>query len=295
MARSRNIKPSFFKNPELADAGPVAQLLFAGLWCLADRDGRLKDQPRVIKAELFPYYDADVNGYLTVLERLGNIRRYSAHGIAVIEVVNFKKHQSPHHTERASELPCFDDASACLLKKHEINSSLTVNSPLEHGGNPPDSLIPDSLIPDSLIPDSPPTGKSISARSKRPLAQFSEFDAFWETYDKKIARPAAERSWRKIKLTDELLRTILDAARLYRLSTPDKTYRKNPATWLNNECWNDEVIQPTAIAANKTQHQLNIGAMATSIGFEPGEEIFNGITIEGEIDDGNDITTNRLG
>ena len=160
MARARNIKPAFFKDPDLADAGPIAQLLFAGLWCLADREGRVKDQPRVIKAELFPYYDADVNGALTVLARLGNIRRYVTKGIAVVEVLNFKKHQSPHHTERESDLPAFDPASVCYSKEHEKDETVTVNSPLRDGGNPPDSLIPDSLIPEKTTlsgkPDHPP-------------------------------------------------------------------------------------------------------------------------------------------
>jgi hypothetical protein len=155
MARARNIKPAFFKDPDIADAGPIVQLLFAGLWCLADREGRVKDQPRVIKAELFPYYDADVNGALTVLARLGNIRRYVTKGIAVVEVLNFKKHQSPHHTERESDLPAFDPARVCFSEEHEKEGTLTVNPPLRDGGNPPDSLIPDSLIPDSLIQDTP--------------------------------------------------------------------------------------------------------------------------------------------
>lgn len=156
--RARNLKPGFFKNPELADAGPVAQLLFAGLWLMADKEGRLKDQPRVIKAELFPYYDVDVNGELTVIERLGHIHRYVTDGIAVIEVCNFKKHQSPHHTERASELPPCKCEKTCIPSVHEINGEVTVNLPLDDGGNPSDSLIPSSLIPDSgsLIPDSHP-------------------------------------------------------------------------------------------------------------------------------------------
>ena len=67
--RARNIKPGFFKNPDLADAGPAAQLLCVGLWCMADKEGRLKDQPRVIKAEVFPYYEIDINRELTVIQR----------------------------------------------------------------------------------------------------------------------------------------------------------------------------------------------------------------------------------
>lgn len=148
--RARNLKPTFFKNPDLADAGPIAQVLFAGLWCLADKEGRLKDQPRVIKAEVFPYYDADVNGELTKLERLGFIRRYVASGVGVIEVRNFKKHQSPHHTEKASDLPAYQPEKPKESDPRESHREHTVKSPLRDGGNRSDSLTPDSLTPDSL-------------------------------------------------------------------------------------------------------------------------------------------------
>jgi len=155
--RARNIKPGFFKNYDLADQGPIAQLLFAGLWCLADREGRLEDKHRLIKAEVFPYYDADVNRELTVMERLGFIRRYRSQGLALIEIVNFKKHQSPHNTEKRSYLPGYDErdsVSDCKSVKKNDNGGFAVNPPLDNGESRPDSLIPDSLIPDSLIPDS---------------------------------------------------------------------------------------------------------------------------------------------
>ena len=171
MARARNIKPGFFKNYQLADLGPCCQILFAGLWCLADREGRLEDKPRLIKAELFPYYDFDVNGGLTDLERCNFVKRYKYNGGSFIQVVNFKKHQSPHGTEKASTIPHpdFDDGgNYCKTRPPEIHASITVDSPLHNDGNPPDSLIPDSLIPDSLIPDSPPQTPSADAlpRSK---------------------------------------------------------------------------------------------------------------------------------
>ena len=50
MARARNIKPGFFANENLAECDPLARLLFAGLWCLADREGRLEDRPKRIAA-----------------------------------------------------------------------------------------------------------------------------------------------------------------------------------------------------------------------------------------------------
>ena len=52
MARARNIKPGFFKNEDLAECSPWARLCFAGLWTLADREGRLEDRANVIQDEL---------------------------------------------------------------------------------------------------------------------------------------------------------------------------------------------------------------------------------------------------
>lgn len=155
MARARNIKPGFFKNYELADLGPHAQLLFAGLWCLADKEGRLEDKPRLIKAEIFPYYDVDVNRELTELERCGFVARYEAQGMKLIEILKFKEHQSPHHTEKASTLPGRSEHSGAKPQPVVIpsfNGDVTVNSQEQDGGNPPDSLIlrfTDSLIPES--------------------------------------------------------------------------------------------------------------------------------------------------
>ena len=178
MARSRNIKPAFFKNYELADAGPSTQLLFAGLWCLADKEGRLEDRPRLIKAELFPYYDCDVDGGLTVLERLGFVRRYLSTGIAVIEVLNFKKHQSPHHTEKESTLPEFN-ASHCSESTPVING----NSPLINGSKTVEiPLIPDSLIPDSLIPLAPTKPKIKPAVKPAGAEAPAWLPASWQTY-----------------------------------------------------------------------------------------------------------------
>jgi hypothetical protein len=144
VARSRNIKPGFFKNYDLADLGPVSQLLFAGLWCLADRDGRLEDKPRLIKAELFPYYDCDVNGELTKLARLKFVDRYVVDGEQYIQIENFQKHQQPHHTEKKSIIP-ERTLSCCNSDTPDIHGEVTVNIPLI-----PDSLL---LIPDSLIPE----------------------------------------------------------------------------------------------------------------------------------------------
>lgn len=103
MARARNIKPGLFKNEVLGVADPLYTLLFQGLWLLADREGRLEDRPLRIKAEVFPYRDGiDMGAMLGWLAKAGFIRRYQCGELALIQILNFTKHQNPHKNEPES-------------------------------------------------------------------------------------------------------------------------------------------------------------------------------------------------
>lgn len=214
MARSRNIKPAFFKNYELADQGSIAQVLFAGLWCMADREGRLEDKPRLIKAELFPYYECDVNGYLTQLARLGFVSRYMEDGVAVIQVLNFKKHQSPHSTEKTSTLPEFNPETSRKYLSALDNGEPTVNPPKHNDGNRPDSLIPDSLIPSSLIPSSlipevPAAEVSAPAQKSKPAQQHPSAAAYvWEAYSTAYFNRYGTEPVRNAKVNSQLSQLV---------------------------------------------------------------------------------------
>lgn len=67
------------------------------------------------------------------------------------------------------------------------------------------------------------------------------FDDFWEAYDKKVDRPRSERLWKKLKKEEKI--QLMEYIPKYKDATPDKQYRKHPATFLNNKSWNDEIIQ----------------------------------------------------
>ena len=103
--RARLLKPGFFQNEDLADLPPLARLLFAGLWCLADREGRLEDRPRRIKAEIFPYEDVDLESLLVALADAGFIIRYTASGQRCIVICHFTRHQHVNQHEPDSVLP----------------------------------------------------------------------------------------------------------------------------------------------------------------------------------------------
>lgn len=148
--RARNIKPSLFKNEVLGTADPLLTILFEGLWCEADRDGRLEDRPLRLKAEILPYRDhANIDAMLEWLATHGFIVRYQVQDTKIIQVLKFSDHQRPHTNELASVLPAWDASKHNQGKKRAQprRQALCSDSP---------SLIPSSLIPDSpsLIPDS---------------------------------------------------------------------------------------------------------------------------------------------
>ena len=110
LARIRYLKPDFFKDEDLAELPFQTRLFYAGLWCLADREGRLEDRPKRLKAEIFPYEKADTEDMLQSLAKpktSGNpyILRYEADGFRCIQILSWSRHQKPHHTEKDSFLP----------------------------------------------------------------------------------------------------------------------------------------------------------------------------------------------
>lgn len=69
------------------------------------------------------------------------------------------------------------------------------------------------------------------------------FDDFWDMYDKKQDKPKCQRLW--LKLTDQERLDIMDYLPKYKQSQPNKQYRKNPHTFLNNRSWENEIIDST--------------------------------------------------
>jgi len=77
------------------------------------------------------------------------------------------------------------------------------------------------------------------------------FEDFWSAYDHKKSKPMAQKAWKQIGVDDALLSTILHAVYAYVRNTPDKKYRKHPATWLNQKCWDDEITESKPVETEK--------------------------------------------
>ncbi len=152
--RSRNIKAGFFRDAEMLEFPLEARFLFIGLWCLADREGKLEDKPRQIKVEVFgERIECDCDQLLNLLVERNRIIRYSIDNSQYIKIINFSKHQSPHHTEAQSKIPDPPD----------LHGELTVS----HGESPAPSPL-DSLNPDSLKRERSAKPTSTDGKAARP-------------------------------------------------------------------------------------------------------------------------------
>ena len=77
-----------------------------------------------------------------------------------------------------------------------------------------------------------------------------DFDWFWNDYDKKVGdKQKLKKKWNK--LTDEERQNAMNYLDLYKQSVPDKQFRKNPETFLNNKSWNDEIINRSITPIHK--------------------------------------------
>jgi len=131
MARIRYLKPEFFTDEDIGYLTVKERLGYAGLWCHADREGRLEDRPRYLKTQIFPYDNFDMEGILNSLSQPKKtnhnepfIVRYSNNGRKYIQILKFLDHQKPHHTEKNSTYPPPKDGE------------LTVKEPLQDGEYP---------------------------------------------------------------------------------------------------------------------------------------------------------------
>ena len=106
--RIRTIKPEFFTHEELYEAEAKTKLplrlAYVGLWCVADREGRFRWQPRRLGVQIMPYDSVDFDAIMEALLAAGFVDRYGEEGEFGV-IPSFSRHQCINAREAASKLP----------------------------------------------------------------------------------------------------------------------------------------------------------------------------------------------
>ena len=83
--------------------------------------------------------------------------------------------------------------------------------------------------------------KEEKSKEKKKKDNGVSFEKIWTIYEKKGNRKTSLAKWSKLPTETQDL--IFKKVPAYVESTPDKQYRKNFETYLNQESWNDEIIK----------------------------------------------------
>jgi len=191
------------------EAGKLAefcQVLFALLVAHADDFGRLAGDVFTVKFAVVPTSprkESEVQAALTALHNVGLIEWYGVDGCKCIQINDFDRHQSGLHKRTASQFP---EPSG---KFREI--------PSEEKGTEQNRTKTKGVVP---------TG----------------FEAFWNVFPSKVGKAKALESWQRINPDAALVATIMAGVERSQRSQRWKDgYIPNPATWLNQGRWDDEL------------------------------------------------------
>lgn len=81
-------------------------------------------------------------------------------------------------------------------------------------------------------------------------ASLEKFDHFWKLYPKKTTKKATKDAWLKIKMSDDLFKTIIEAITRQAPTFKDG-FILDPVRWVKGERWDDEVAGGAKVETKK--------------------------------------------
>ena len=102
-------------------------------------------------------------------------------------------------------------------------------------------------------------GYKVTAPPKEVKDEYT-FERAWNLYEKKVGcKERLEKKWNSMSLKDR--KAAIEYIPLYVLSKPDKQYRKNFQTFLNQRGWEDELIGATPPPASVNENPSEISQL----------------------------------
>lgn len=137
--------------------------------------------------------------------------------------------------------------------------------PLFHGENLIDKFIEklkenqEEELTEKIISILESKGYKVTAPPKQIKDEYT-FERAWNLYEKKVGCKAKlEKKWNSMSLKDR--KAAIEYIPLYVISQPDKQYRKNFQTFLNQQGWEDELIGATPPPAVTNENPSEISQL----------------------------------
>lgn len=220
---NRIIKESICTSDSVDQLSWFEEVLFYRLIVNCDDFGRFDGRTAVIKNRLFPLKDnltiKSVETAINKLASAGLVALYVFEGKPYLYLPTWNEHQ----TIRAKRSKYPEPENIC--KQMISDDCKCSRNPIQSNPNPIQS-----------------ESESESESNTRKALE-SAFDAFWSVYPKKTGKEAARKAFKKIpKSAHSLLVPAVEAQKKSRQWMEENgRFIPNPATWLNQGRWEDEV------------------------------------------------------
>lgn len=218
MARIRTIKPEFFTSDDICALSMAARLLYIGIWCEADREGRMEWKPRSLKRRYLPDDDVDVEALCAELVAAKLVKPY---GDGLAYIPTFNKHQHINPREAASTLP--DPEST---RQPRVPHASATRQPRDSDTQVGREGKEGKGTRDATRDDDPPG--------------FADFWTAWPSSDRKQARGECAKAWKKAGAERCAAEILAHVERL----KESKDWQKNagefvpaPLVYLNKRRW----------------------------------------------------------
>lgn len=88
----------------------------------------------------------------------------------------------------------------------------------------------------------------------------NDFEQWWNLYNKKRGKDKCQKRW--ARMTKKERQACMAATPAYVRSITDKQFQKDPFTYLNGRCWQDEIIDPYGNTEQRTAVEFATKATA---------------------------------
>ena len=233
---NRIIKESICSSDDIDKLTAFEETVFYRLIVRADDYGRLDARPNFLKSMLFVtkagITEKNVNDAVLKLATVGLVKLYKVGGKPFLMFPKWDLHQRVRNSKEKYPAPQNDEFESSPQLAAICSEVPQVAA--KNGYNP---------IQSESNPNPNPNPNPREAR----------FEEFWRKYPKKVGKGAAEKAFDKIKPTQQVFERMLSAIEKQKNSAQWKKdngqYIPNPATWLNQQRWEDEVT--TAAVTDK--------------------------------------------
>lgn len=229
---NRILKESICTSDDIDSLTAFQEVMFYRLIVNCDDYGLFDGRLLILKAKLFPLKDIsleEIAENLNALVEKGLVFPYEVDGKPYLKIKTWDKHQQTRSQKSKYPAPNPEEAS-------DINGNQD-NAPEKSSDINGNQLKSNDI----KCHRNPIQNESESIKRVRD----ERFDRFWSAYPKKVGKGAAERAFAKYKpdddLTDRMIRAVEQAKRSDQWRKDGGQFIPNPATWLNQKRWEDEV------------------------------------------------------